>query len=105
MPEGPEQEAAFLSFPETGKDIAHRHFLVAVVPYILVFEIMVVKHDEQCHHDTENSNAVNAEGPAADFPPGKGFCIVTRREIIADACQQGKNKRKDHEYIPGFTDH
>src|ERR1043166_9385602 len=99
MPERPKQKTSFLSFPEAGKNIAHRHFTVAMLPYIMELEIMVPKHDEKRSDDPENRKAMEAEGDTGDALPGRRIVIFTRSKKVRGRRKKSKSKRKDHKYV------
>ena len=77
LPENPQQEAALLSFPETGNHIVGRKVPGGVAVGVVVFKVVVVDDIKQGHEHACHGNGMGIKGYAGIDGPGMfGLHIV-----------------------------
>ena len=93
MPERPKKETPLLPFPKTGKDVAHWHFGVAVLPDVLEFEHVVDQHVHERANDSDYRKTVNRKHGSAKISP---TLIAFYSEEVRDCCHQRTDESQDH---------
>lgn len=94
MPDGPEEEGAFLVGPEAGEEEADGEVTAGVAPDVFIFEIVVVEGEVEAGEDCEYGGGLDDESPAALEAPGVfgGFVSGGDADGVTDGCDQGSDE-------------
>ncbi len=83
MPECPEQKTTFLSFPKAGKNIAHWHFGIRMLPHIMILEEVIEQHVKQGADNSQNARSVNVKTNPSQRFPGRILNFILCKNKVA----------------------
>jgi hypothetical protein len=105
MPDTPEQETSFLSFPETTEQVFYFQGETAMLPRIFVFKKMIGDNIKEYGENGKYRDAFcNKCIPCQPFPvTAVDFVFGLRRFKIVERCYQGRNQGKHDKKMSELT--